>query len=230
MSLTEAQVERYSRHILLPQVGGKGQGRLLASSVAVAFGTGSGGAASVAAVYLAAAGVGRIGWCPLLAGGEEASVQGSLEGLLGLYGKAGAAESIGALNPDVSLERVEAPLDMASDYDLLILPGGFPEGFPGADEVDEIAARFESAAKPVLRGARRGWAGVVAGHEDEEIFDSSSPEAADGLLPAAPSEGVLGSMLAFEALRALLEGKHSVGSTMLARFDLSHGCFDGGRR
>lgn len=222
MSLTEAQVERYSRHILLPQVGGKGQGRLLASSVAVAFGAGGEGVASVAAVYLAAAGVGRIGWC-LLLGGEEVSSADSFAGLIGLYDRAGEAASIGALNPDVSLERVEAPLDMARDYDLLILSGA-------SFGADEAAARFESAAKPVIRGARRGWAGGVAGHEDDLIFDSSSPEAADGLLPAAPSEGVLGSMLAFEALRALLEGAHSVGSTTLARFDLSHGRFDGGRR
>lgn len=218
MSLTEAQVERYSRHILLPQVGGKGQGCLLASSVAVAFGAESEGVASVAAVYLAAAGVGRVGWCLLPAGDKEVSATGSLAGLIGIYDGAGVSASIGALNPDVLLERVEAPLDLARDYDLLILPGG-------SSGADEAATRFESAAKPVIRGARRDWAGGVAGHEDGFVFDSSSPEAADGLLPAAPSEGVLGSILAFEALRALLEGAHSVGSTTLARFDLSHGHF-----
>ena len=62
MPLTEAQVQRYSRHILLPEVGGGGQERLLGASAAVAFSPEGGGAAAVAAVYLASAGVGRIGW------------------------------------------------------------------------------------------------------------------------------------------------------------------------
>ncbi|MBT3352550.1 MAG: hypothetical protein HN400_14840, partial [Nitrospinaceae bacterium] len=153
MPLTEAQIERYSRHILLPQVGGKGQGRLLASSVAVAFGVESEGAASVAAVYLTAAGVGRIGWCPLSKRGEEVSTEGSLEGLTGLYDGTGAEASIGALNPDVLFES----FDMPKKYDLLILLGS-------SSEADKLVAGFESHAKPVTRGARNGWAGGVAGH------------------------------------------------------------------
>ena len=58
MSLNEAQIERYARHIILPEVGGIGQAKLLESKVLM---IGAGGLGSPALMYLAAAGVGTIG-------------------------------------------------------------------------------------------------------------------------------------------------------------------------
>ena len=58
MEFTEKQIERYSRHILLEEVGGSGQKKLMGSS---AFVVGAGGLGSPALLYLAAAGVGRLG-------------------------------------------------------------------------------------------------------------------------------------------------------------------------
>ncbi|HIC34414.1 MAG TPA: adenylyltransferase, partial [Gammaproteobacteria bacterium] len=58
MDLSDEQIERYARHILLPEVGGNGQSRLLESSVLV---VGAGGLGSPVIMYLAAAGVGTIG-------------------------------------------------------------------------------------------------------------------------------------------------------------------------
>ncbi len=58
MSLNDIQIERYSRQILLPEVGGKGQEKLLASKVLI---IGAGGLGSPVASYLAGAGVGTLG-------------------------------------------------------------------------------------------------------------------------------------------------------------------------
>ena len=61
--LSDAQIERYSRQIILPQIGGRGQAALLSSTVGVC---GTGGMAATAALYLAAAGVGTLGVAPAL--------------------------------------------------------------------------------------------------------------------------------------------------------------------
>ena len=58
MALSETQIERYSRHIILKEVGGKGQQKLLDSKVLI---IGAGGLGAPIALYLAAAGIGTIG-------------------------------------------------------------------------------------------------------------------------------------------------------------------------
>src|SRR6266851_2454733 len=89
MRLTEAQQERYARHLLLDELGGEGQERLLSSSVRV---RGSGRAARWAARYLAASGVGTL-----------------------VLDDAAAAAECRELSPDV---RVLNPLTIALDLDL----------------------------------------------------------------------------------------------------------------
>ncbi len=228
MSLTEAQIQRYSRHVLLPEVGGLGQKRLLESSALIAFTPEGEGAAAVAAAYLVAGGLGGVGWCPVSSGEGPVPQGGSIAGLADLYDSAGPAASAAALNPDVRFEMVapseiEAPSEementgaASARHDLLILSGR-------GGALDKAAARFGERGKPVLRGVREGWAGAVLAGPDILNLEDFPPEAAEESLPAAPPEGVLGAMLASFALRTLLREEDSVGSTVLARFDLSRG-------
>ena len=122
MALTEDQVRRYARHILLPDVGGRGQERLLAACVAVDVGPGHG--AEVAALaYLAAAGVGRL----RLLGDTEGPVTRDdvAGGILFGAGDVGRPRSralrdrLAGINPDVD---VTAAADPAGH--VLVVDGG----------------------------------------------------------------------------------------------------------
>jgi molybdopterin-synthase adenylyltransferase len=133
--LSESQIQRYARHILLPEVGGRGQERLLAASVGLEVGPGR--AAAVAALaYLAAAGVGT-----LVLGGPVDQAPGADELASGiLYGAADGARSrlaalsgrIALLNPDVVVvagDRSDAELwldglDGATDVADALVRGG----------------------------------------------------------------------------------------------------------
>ncbi|MCA8940763.1 MAG: HesA/MoeB/ThiF family protein, partial [Planctomycetes bacterium] len=112
------EVERYSRHILLPQVGAKGQARLRASNVLV---IGAGGLGSPLLLYLAAAGVGRI----TIADGDavdRSNLQRQIahgEADIGVNKARSAAQSIAALNPDCRVEVVEARFDINNAAELL---------------------------------------------------------------------------------------------------------------
>lgn len=116
MSLTEAQIQRYARHILLPDIGGVGQARLLASSAVVAVGPAR-PAAAVTLAYLAAGGVGR-----LLVAGDAAGPVAQAEirrNLLLAAADAGRPRAdalrdrLGALNPDVAVTRGESAADLS---------------------------------------------------------------------------------------------------------------------
>jgi hypothetical protein len=139
--LTEPQIERYARHILLREVGGVGQERLLASRVAV---VGLGPVGAWAAAYLALAGVGRLdlrdrrpvgpgGLVPLL--GPEA---------LGRPRDEALAAAVAAFNPDVSARPSPIPDGTG---------GRSPEGFEaGADTVPSAVV----VTDPELAGPGQG--------------------------------------------------------------------------
>ena len=123
--LDTEQIQRYSRHFLLPQVGEKGQRKLLRSKVLL---IGAGGLGSPTALYLAAAGVGNIG----LMDGDVVDVSNLQRQILHTTPNVGrpkaesGAEAIRALNPDVNViplaMRIDVGnvMDILKDYDLVI--------------------------------------------------------------------------------------------------------------
>jgi adenylyltransferase/sulfurtransferase len=123
--LTTEQIQRYSRHFLLSQVGEKGQRKLLRSKVLL---IGAGGLGSPTAVYLAAAGVGTLG----LMDGDVVDVSNLQRQILHTTSNVGrpkvesATEMIRALNPDVQVIPlpmridVDNVMDVIKDYDLVV--------------------------------------------------------------------------------------------------------------
>jgi len=119
------QLERYSRQILLPQVGERGQQKLLAAKVLL---VGAGGLGSPAATYLAAAGVGRLG----IVDSDQVDLTNLQRQILHFNKDIGrpktesAKETIKALNPDISVTTYAERLDPSNvnriieDYDLIL--------------------------------------------------------------------------------------------------------------
>ncbi len=122
---TDEQVKRYSRHIILPQVGGKGQKKLLESSMLL---VGAGGLGSPAAMYLAAAGVGKLGIVDFdrvdLSNLQRQILHGVSD--IGRRKTVSAAETIHEINPDVEVVLYEERLcssnimSIIADYDIVV--------------------------------------------------------------------------------------------------------------
>ena len=210
MGLSEEQIQRYSRHILLPEVGGAGQERLLASSVLIAYSEDEESAALTALVYLAAAGVGRIGWCPL----DESDGISRKSPLSAFFG-GNLGSGLKRLNPDSRLVPVRPGEGAGEVFDALIRLGD--QGAP----VDE---RFKASAKIALRGASRGEAGEIV--EGPGGFGKPDVTPPPGGASTVAAQGALGAWLAARALRHLVDEMDTVGSTAQARFDFSHGLME----
>ncbi len=210
MGLSEEQIQRYSRHILLPEVGGVGQERLLASSVLIAYSADEESAALTALVYLAAAGVGRIGWCPL----DESDGLKPKSPLSAFFGGS-LGGGLKRLNPDSRLVPVHPDGGAGEVFDALIRLG---------DEGAPVDGRFEASAKIALRGVSRGEAGEI--HEGPGVFGKPDVTPSPGGASTAASQGALGAWLAARALRHLVDEMDTVGSTAQARFDFSHGLME----
>lgn len=116
--LSEERIKRYSRHIILPEVGGKGQRKLLASSVLI---VGAGGLGSPAALYLAAAGVGRIG----IVDGDRVELSNLHRQIIHFTKDTGkpktlsAYEKITTLNPNVMVETYDLRIDEKNIMDII---------------------------------------------------------------------------------------------------------------
>lgn len=223
--LTDEQLDRYARHIILREVGGAGQARLLASRVLI---VGAGGLGAPAALYLAAAGVGTIGIVD-----DDRVALSNLQRQI-LYRTedvdrpkvTAAAEALHRLDPSVRVNAHDLHLEDASaraliqDYDLVL------------DGTDNFATRHVvnracvALARPLVSGAVAQFEGQVAvfkGHldGDQPCYHCFVPEGAaeaancagQGVLGAVT--GVVGSLMAVEALKELTGAGESLAGRLL---------------
>ena len=118
MAFTDEQIERYSRHIILKEVGAKGQKKLLNAKVLI---IGAGGLGAPAAMYLAAAGVGTIG----IADADEVDLSNLQRQIIHTtqdVGKAkvlSAKETMEAINPDVKVNTYRTFIDSENIMDII---------------------------------------------------------------------------------------------------------------
>ena len=214
MPFSDAELDRYARHIVLREVGGVGQARLKAASVAI---VGAGGIGSPALHYLAAAGVGR-----LVAIDDDVVDVSNLQRQT-LFGDAdvglrkvdAAVRAVARLNPYVDVEPVAERLVPGNASALLhgvdaILDGtdSFATRLAVADAAQGLRIPLVSAAV----GQFEGQLGVFRGWESDkpcyrclvgDAHDRAGESCADqGVLGAMT--GVMGSLAALEAMRAVV--------------------------
>jgi adenylyltransferase/sulfurtransferase len=223
MEFTEDQISRYSRHILLPEVGGKGQKKIAKAKILL---VGAGGLGSPAALYLAAAGIGTIG----LIDSDVVDLTNLQRQILHHTSDVGrpkvlsGKEKIQALNPDVQVsmyeERLTAgnALKIISDYDVVI------------DGVDNFTAKFLIndacffAGKPLVHGGILRFDGRVTTIVPKQsacyrcVFKTPPPA---GLVASCQEAGVIGvlagiigTIQATEALKLIL----GIGHPLTNRF------------
>ncbi len=190
----DEQIKRYSRHIILPEVGGKGQQKLLASKVLC---IGAGGLGAPIIQYLAAAGVGTIGIMDDdvvdLSNLQRQVIHG---GNVDVHKVDSAAEFVNRLNPDVNVvkykERVTADnsMEIFSEYDIIV------------DGSDNFGTRYlvndtcVLLKKPLSHGSIYRFEGQVTTILPEEdgpcyrcLFEHAPPA---GMVPSCQEAGVLG--------------------------------------
>jgi adenylyltransferase/sulfurtransferase len=213
MAFTDEQLVRYSRHILLPEFGGKGQKKLAAAKVLV---IGAGGLGSPAALYLAAAGVGTLG----LVDGDTVDLSNLQRQIIhhtcnvGQAKVLSAQEKIAALNSDVTVIPIqenltpENALDLFSQYDIII---DGTDRFPVKFLINDAAfftkkpvihggiLRFEGQLMTILPGKTACYRCVFVEPPPSGLIPSCSEAGVLGVLA-----GVIGTLQGTEALKLIL--------------------------
>lgn len=224
--LSDDQLERYARHIILREIGGAGQVRLLQSHVGV---VGAGGIGAPLIQYLAAAGVGQIS----VFDDDVVSLSNLQRQVLYTTGDVGRTkvtvtqEAVARLNPDVTLNAIAARLTSKNAADLLrnmdcVIDGcdNFGTRLLVSDACNAARIPLVSAAVGSFEGqlaVYRGWEADKPCYRCLVGDDPDRPDvscADQGVLGALT--GVIGSMAAIEAIRALVPfGADPAGKLML---------------
>ncbi len=227
--LTKAQLDRYSRHLLLPGVGAAGQQRLLGAKVLI---VGAGGLGSPLLLYLAAAGVGTLGIIDddrVELSNLQRQVLHSTE-TLDTTKVASAAARLSALNPEVGVETYSVRLDAGNALELLepynlIIDGS--DNLPTRYLVSDACVLL---GKPFVYGAVSQFEGQLSllhAERDGEMgpcYRCLYPEMPPaGLILSCAEGGVLGALVgvigSFMATEAV---KHLVGLGTSAAGRLTH--------
>jgi len=220
--LSHSEILRYSRHLLMPEVALEGQRKIKAASVLV---IGTGGLGSPIALYLAAAGVGRIGLVDFDVVDYSNLQRQVIHGMSGLdtLKVESARERMLDINPDIEVEiyneayTSENALRIAEDYDILI------------DGTDNFPTRYLTNDVAVLLGKPLVYGSIFRFEGQASVFDATQgpcyrclfPEPPPpGLVPSCAEGGVLGvlpgtigTIQATEALKLIL----GVGETLVGR-------------
>ena len=234
MNFSDDELERYARHLVLPELGGRGQASLARARVAV---VGAGGLGSPCLLYLAAAGVGRL----TIIDDDAVALSNLQRQVLFETADAGemkaerAASHLHALNPHVETVAVPLRLD-ADNVDLLL--AGHDLIIDGCDSFTTrllVADSALAAGVPLISGAVGPFDGQVAvfkGHDPAlpcyRCFVGSPEDqpdrncAAVGVLGALT--GVIGSLIAMEAIREL-SGFSPSSAGRITLFDAMAGRF-----
>jgi adenylyltransferase/sulfurtransferase len=222
--MNDEQLLRYSRQILLPQIDVDGQERLLAAHVMI---VGLGGLGSPVAIYLAAAGVGRLTLVDHDAV-EISNLQRQIAHTQRSLGRAkvdSAADTIRALNPDTVVRRVAARLDAH------LLESLLPELDLVVDGTDNFSTRYLvndacfAHGVPFVSGAAIRMEGQVAVFDprraDSPCYRCLYPEGDDAALNcsengvAAPVVGVIGCVQALEAVKLIAGAGETLTGSVL---------------
>ncbi|MCW1918498.1 molybdopterin-synthase adenylyltransferase MoeB [Rhodobacter sp. KR11] len=211
-SFTPGELSRYARHILLREIGGPGQRALKDARVLV---VGAGGLGSPALMYLAASGVGTIGVIDADRV-DDSNLQRQIihqTATIGQAKVASAAAAMTALNPHIRVIPHDTRLDettaaLIADYDLIL------DGCDNFDTRYLVNRLCHQARKPLISAAITQWEGQISLFHTAEgtpCYQCCFPERpAPGMVPtcaeagvAAPLPGILGSMMAMEAVKHL---------------------------
>lgn len=229
--LNDAELDRYARHIVLREVGGPGQRRLREARVLI---VGAGGLGAPACLYLAAAGVGRI----TVADDDVVSLSNLQRQVIFRSRDAGrpkaeaAAAAMDALNPHTGVTALTRRITaddaaLVGQHDL-VLDG--TDSFAARDGVNRACV---AAGVPLVSGSIAQWEGQVTLYDPARGAPCLSclfPQPpAPGLAPSCaeagvvgPLPGVIGSLMALEAVKALAQAGESLRGRMLI-FDGLHG-------
>ena len=211
--LNEQQIERYSRHIILEEVGGVGQEKLLEASVLI---IGAGGLGAPAGLYLAAAGVGTIG----VVDADVVDVTNLQRQVIhhtadvGVDKVASAANKMHAINPDVTVHtykqwaRADNIRQIINDYDFVI---DGTDNFPAKFLVNDACyfakkpfshagiSRFDGQLMTIIPGESTCYRCIFNAPPPANAAPSCSQAGVLGVLA-----GVIGSLQATEAIKYLL--------------------------